>query len=395
MSDTALSQFADVDQPFDPSIDQAGKSPKVHQLGDPSLDDLADLIGVVNDFPRLGNQPAQTQSDAAPIGVDTQNLHLDLFTDLHHFAGVGDPIPAQFAQMDQAVCTAQVHKSAEIGDAADQPFHHQPFAQRLQQLVLLLAAPIPHCQPFREDQAVALAVDVDHLEFEQIPHQRGIAGVGILLAVDHRSAGQLAGGHKASHLPKAHDHPSPVEGIHRALEDLLALHQPLGPFPVLLSQCTADTQLHIAVSIFAKDEHRHRVSHRQGLQRLADPLILTPGDNPFRLKADVHQNLVRSLVDHDSGADLSRDRLLQRTIDLIQQGCHRVILVIDPSSQPALCSTRHASNFTHTAQNPPRTKYNSITRVVIHPTIRSTRSQPAHFWAMRQPEPCCALAVRG
>ncbi len=77
--------------------------------------------------------------------------------------------------MDQAISSAEIDEGAEVRNAADDAFHDRAFAQRLQQLIFLLAAPLAHGETLGENQAIALAVDVDHLELEHLALQPGIA----------------------------------------------------------------------------------------------------------------------------------------------------------------------------------------------------------------------------
>ena len=62
--------------------------------------------------------------------------------------GWADAAPTQFAEMDEAVGTAEVDEGAKVGQAADDAIADAFFFQGLEQFFFLLAAPFADGDPF-------------------------------------------------------------------------------------------------------------------------------------------------------------------------------------------------------------------------------------------------------
>ena len=65
-----------------------------HELGDPAVDQLADLVAVGELLPRILLRGLERQRDALAVEIDVEHLHLDLVADLHDRARVVDVLPA-------------------------------------------------------------------------------------------------------------------------------------------------------------------------------------------------------------------------------------------------------------------------------------------------------------
>ena len=88
-----------------------------HELGDPAVDQLADLVGAGELLPRILLGGLQRQADALAVEVDVEHLHGDLVADGHDRAGMVDVLPRQLADVDQAVHAAEVDERTEADDA--------------------------------------------------------------------------------------------------------------------------------------------------------------------------------------------------------------------------------------------------------------------------------------
>ena len=68
--------------------------------------------------------------------------------------------------MQQTIDAAQIDEGTVVGDVFDHTFDNQPFLQALQQLVALFAGGLFEHGAARDDDVVALAVELDDLEFK-------------------------------------------------------------------------------------------------------------------------------------------------------------------------------------------------------------------------------------
>ena len=96
-----------------------------------------------------------------------------------------DPPPGELGQVHQTVGPTEIHKGAEIAEARDDTPANLALAERIEQAILLLAAPFAHRGALGEDQAVATTIQLDDLEPEVSPHelaQRGFP-VGLIAAL--------------------------------------------------------------------------------------------------------------------------------------------------------------------------------------------------------------------
>ena len=88
------------------------------ELGDPAVDQLADLVGAGELLPRILLRGLQRQADALALEVDIEHLHGDGVTDGDDRTRVIDVLPRQLADVDEAVHAAEVDEGTEADDAA-------------------------------------------------------------------------------------------------------------------------------------------------------------------------------------------------------------------------------------------------------------------------------------
>ena len=87
-----------------------------HELGDPAVDELADLVAAGELLPRVLLRGLERQRDALARQVDVEHLHGDLVAHLHDRARVVDVLPRQLGHVDEAVHAAEVDEGAEVHD---------------------------------------------------------------------------------------------------------------------------------------------------------------------------------------------------------------------------------------------------------------------------------------
>ena len=83
-----------------------------------------------------------------------------------------DAAPCQVGDVQQAVDAAQVDERAVVGDVLDDALDHRAFLQGLEQLLALLALRRFEHRAARHHDVVALAVELDDLEFELLAFVR-------------------------------------------------------------------------------------------------------------------------------------------------------------------------------------------------------------------------------
>ncbi len=107
----------------------------------------------------------QTQRNTVLFGVELQDLGGDFLTSCHHFGWVTHATPCHVGDVQQAVDTAQVHKRTVFGDVLDHALDHRTFFEGLHQLGAFFAHRCFHHSAAAQHHVVALAVELDDLEF--------------------------------------------------------------------------------------------------------------------------------------------------------------------------------------------------------------------------------------
>ena len=90
-----------------------------HELGDPAVDQLADLVGAGELLPRILLGGLQRQADALAVEVDVEHLHGDLVADGDDGTRVVDVLPRQLADVDETVHAAEVDERTEADRRCD------------------------------------------------------------------------------------------------------------------------------------------------------------------------------------------------------------------------------------------------------------------------------------
>ncbi len=110
--------LAGVQQCFDAGF-QADKRAELGHAAHFAFDELTNVVHLIHHCPGIWLQTLERQADTLTVPVKAQNVHVDLVTYRQQFARVLDAVPGQFADMDQAVGSAQVHECAKVAQAAD------------------------------------------------------------------------------------------------------------------------------------------------------------------------------------------------------------------------------------------------------------------------------------
>ena len=116
-------------------------------------------------MPRVIAQLLDTQRDAVFLGVKLQHLGRQLLADRDHLAGVTHPAPGHVGNVQQAVDAAEINKRTVFGDVLDHAVHDGAFGQGFEQLGALFAHRGFDDGAAAQHHVVALAVELDDLEF--------------------------------------------------------------------------------------------------------------------------------------------------------------------------------------------------------------------------------------
>ena len=162
----------DVDQTLDALADLHERAER-HELGDPAVDELADLVAAGELLPRVLLRRLQRERDPLPAEVDVEHLHRDLVADVHDGARVVDVLPAQLGDVDESVHAAEIDERTEVDDRRHHTLADLARLQVGEELVALLALGLLEVRPAGQDHVVAVLVELDDLRLERLAHERG------------------------------------------------------------------------------------------------------------------------------------------------------------------------------------------------------------------------------
>ncbi len=155
----------------------------MHQAFDALFDlDEATIVGDVRDLaeqarvrriapcdvlPRIGAQLFQAERNALTLAVELENAYIDLLADLDDFRGMLDALPRHVRDVEQAVDAAQVDECAVVGEVLDDALDGGSFLQVVEQRGALGAVFLFDDRAARNDDVVALLVELDDFEFQR------------------------------------------------------------------------------------------------------------------------------------------------------------------------------------------------------------------------------------
>src|SRR5690606_35084217 len=115
---------------------------------------------------------------------------VDLVADREHVARVLDAAPGELLSVDESVRPTGGDESAEVADTQLAPAPDLALGLLLDQLLLHLVAALLQRLALRDDQPVAIAVDLNDFELQGAPDQARHLGL-LLLLVARRDLGHL------------------------------------------------------------------------------------------------------------------------------------------------------------------------------------------------------------
>ena len=290
-----LGHLRDVNETLDP-LGHGDERPERHELGDLAADDVAGGVLAGEHLPGVFLAGLQREADPLALHVHVEDLHLDLVAHLHDGPGVVDVLPGELGDVHEAVHAAEIDEGAEVHDAGHDALAHLTGRQRREEGVALLGLRLLEPGPPRQDDVVAVLVELDDLALEVLAH------VG--LQITHTAQLDERGGQEPAETD-VEDEPA-LDDLDDGAGDDTAFFLDgldLAPRPLVLGALLGELQAAVLV-LFLEDEgfdlfvERHDLA---GVDVVADRELLG-GDDAFGLVADVEEDFV--LVDpHDLAAD--------------------------------------------------------------------------------------------
>ena len=316
--DVVRRHLRDVHEALD-AVADLDEGTELDELGDPAVDQLADLVGGGELLPRVLLGRLQRQADALAAHVDVEDLDVDLVADGDDRARVIDVLPGQLADVDEAVHAAEVDEGAEADDGRHRAVTDLADLEVVEELVARLLLRLLEVGAAAEHDVVAVLVELDDLGADALADVR--------LQVAHPA--QLdEGGREEAAQPDVDDQAALDDLDHRTLDDAVLLLELLdrAPRPLVLRPLLRQQQAPLLV-LLLQDEGLDLLTERDDLVRVdvvADAQ-LTRRDDALALVADVEQHLV--LVDLDDRAvdELTVLDLDHRAVDGVGEGHAEVV----------------------------------------------------------------------
>ena len=161
----------DMDQTFDARL-QLHEGAVVGDVGDAALELEADRVLGAGAVPRIAHQLLHAERDALRLGVEADDLHLDLLADGEGLRRMIDALPGDVGDMQEAIDAAEIDERAVVGDVLDHAVEHLAFGQRAHQAGAVLGAGLFHDGAARHDDVAAAAVHLEDGELLGLAHQR-------------------------------------------------------------------------------------------------------------------------------------------------------------------------------------------------------------------------------
>ena len=160
--DMVCRHFRDVYEAFD-AVADLNECTELHQLGDPAVDELANLVTLGEFLPRILLRCLQRQADALAAEVDVEDLHLDRVANGDDGAGVIDVLPRKLGHVDESIHAAEVDESTERNNRGHSALADLADLEVGEELVAGLLLVLFEVCPTRKDDVVAVLIEFDDL----------------------------------------------------------------------------------------------------------------------------------------------------------------------------------------------------------------------------------------
>ena len=160
----------DMDKTFNTAA-QLNKSTVISDIGHPTGHFAVEWEIRRNLIPRIGFKLFHAKADTLGFSVDFHHLHFHRLTDIYDFRRMIDAPPSNVCDMEQAINTAQIDKSAIIGDVLHHALDNLTFDQILHNFIAGFSAGFFHNGATRDNDIAAPPIHFQNLEGLRHIHQ--------------------------------------------------------------------------------------------------------------------------------------------------------------------------------------------------------------------------------
>src|SRR5205085_11996058 len=141
-------------------------------VGDPAAELGASGVFEIDTLPRIGFELLHPERDALRLGIEADDLDLDVLPDIESLGGVIDAPPGDVGHVQQSVDAAELDKGAVIRDVLDDAVEDLALLEAGDEFRALLGAALFEHGPARHDDIAARAVHLEDLEGLRRAQQR-------------------------------------------------------------------------------------------------------------------------------------------------------------------------------------------------------------------------------
>ena len=152
-----------MDQPFDSRL-QFDKRAVVGDVGDAAAELGAGRVFELDALPRIGFELLHAERDALRLGVEADDLNLDVLADIQRLGRMIDAAPGDIGDVQQTVDAAEIDERAVIGDVLDDAVEDLAFLQAGHQLRARFGAALFEHGAARHHDIAARAIHLEDLE---------------------------------------------------------------------------------------------------------------------------------------------------------------------------------------------------------------------------------------
>ena len=215
-----------------------------------------------------------------------------------------DALPRHVGDVQQAVDAAEVHERTVVGEVLDHALDDRAFLQLVEQFRALGAVFLLHDRTARNDDVVALLVELDDLELVDLALE--VARIAHGAHVDERARQE-----RADELDL--DGETALDAaVDEALDDLLLLERGLEALPGTGALGLLAGEARFAGAVLDAVQRDFDIVADGDFDFAAFVLELRDRDDGFGLESCAHHDDVGTDFDHASGEDLARANPLTR-----------------------------------------------------------------------------------
>lgn len=159
--------FGNVDEAFDSGLD-FNEGTVVGNVGDLAEEAGALRVAASDADPWILTELLQTEGDAVLFLIELKNLGGEFLTNGNDFGRMADAAPCEVGDVEEAVDAAEVNECTVVGDVLNDTLDDGTFLEGFKELGAFFAHRSFNNSTAGNDDVVALAVELDDLEFEGV-----------------------------------------------------------------------------------------------------------------------------------------------------------------------------------------------------------------------------------